>query len=273
MKHKTRTKALSWLLSLALVLSLTPGLTLTVKADDPKTYQSFTLGDEQQDGTRTGTVITANTTYIYTYEAKNAQTITASDVTATYGDTGKRVSGTTDGDGAISYAVKSDSDVVDVNSSTGALTIVKAGTATVTVTAAETATYAAATKDVTVTISKATPNYTVPTGLTATYGQTLADMTLPGADNGTWAWKESSTSVGNVGAHTFQATFTPNDTDNCNTVSDIDVTVTVGKAPASVTTAPTAKTGLTYTGEGQTLVNAEVLRVFEEGQEQGIGRD
>lgn len=95
---------------------------------------------------------------------KSTQTITASDVTATYGDTNKSVSATTDGNGAISYAVKEGSgDYIDVNASTGALTIKKAGTATVVVTAAETETggtdnkgYAEATKEVTVTINKAT---------------------------------------------------------------------------------------------------------------------
>ena len=91
---------------------------------------------------------------VYGYANKAAQTITAENVTATYGDTGKSVSATTDGDGAISYAVKDGGDVIEVNSSTGALTIRKAGTATVTVTAAETDTYAQATKDVTVTVNK-----------------------------------------------------------------------------------------------------------------------
>ena len=96
-----------------------------------------------------------------TISDKAAQTITAADVTATYGDTNAKVSATTDGNGAISYAVKEGSDVVEVNSSTGALTIKKVGTATITVTAAETSTggtdnrgYASATKDVTVTINK-----------------------------------------------------------------------------------------------------------------------
>ena len=90
---------------------------------------------------------------------KNIQTVTASDVTATYGDTNKSVSGTTDGDGAISYAVKDGSgDYIDVDGSTGALTIKKVpadGKACVTVTAAETQTYAQATQEVTVNISKA----------------------------------------------------------------------------------------------------------------------
>ena len=87
-----------------------------------------------------------------TINDKQTQTITASDVTAAYGDTDKSVSATTDGDGAISYAVKS-GDAVTVNETTGALTIVKAGSAVITVTAAETATYAQATKDVNVTVN------------------------------------------------------------------------------------------------------------------------
>ena len=91
-----------------------------------------------------------------TVNAKQTQTITASDVTATYGDMDKKISATTNGNGAISYAVKDGStEYIDVNSSTGALTIKKVGTATVIVTAAETSTYTQATKEVTVTINKA----------------------------------------------------------------------------------------------------------------------
>ena len=37
-------------------------------------------------------------------------------------------------------------------------------------------------------VAKATPTYTVPTGLTAKYGQTLADVTLPDG----WSWMDSS---------------------------------------------------------------------------------
>ena len=98
----------------------------------------------------------ATTPITVTISDKGTQTITANDVTATYGDTGKKVEATTDGNGAISYAVKDGSgDYIDVDSNTGALTIRKVGTATVIVTAAETATYAQATKEVTVTINKA----------------------------------------------------------------------------------------------------------------------
>ena len=83
-------------------------------------------------------------------EDKATQTISASNVTATYGDTGVKINASTTGDGGLSYVVKS-GDAVTVDAS-GNLTIVKAGTAVITVTAAETDTYAKATKDVNVTI-------------------------------------------------------------------------------------------------------------------------
>jgi hypothetical protein len=67
------------------------------------------------------------------------------------------------------------------------------------------------------------------TARSATYGQTLADVTLPTANDGTWAWKDpTTTSVGNAGTHTFKAVFTPTNT-NYNTVEQI-VTVNVAKA-------------------------------------------
>ena len=77
-------------------------------------------------------------------------------------------------------------------------------------------------------VAKATPTYTVPTGLTAKYGQTLADVTLSDG----WSWMDSSESVGgaSTAAKTFQAKFTPKDTENYNTVENIELEVTVNKA-------------------------------------------
>ena len=77
-------------------------------------------------------------------------------------------------------------------------------------------------------VAKATPTYTVPTGLTAKYSQTLADVTLPDG----WSWMDSSESVGgaSTAAKTFQAKFTPKDTENYNTVENIELEVTVNKA-------------------------------------------
>ena len=78
-------------------------------------------------------------------------------------------------------------------------------------------------------IEKATPTYTVPTGLTAKYGQTLADISLSDG----WAWKDATQSVGSVGEKTFKATYTPDDA-NYHAVTGIDVTVTVNKAPVTI---------------------------------------
>ena len=77
-------------------------------------------------------------------------------------------------------------------------------------------------------VAKATPTCTAPTGLMAKYGQTLADVKLPDG----WSWMDSSESVGgaSTAAKTFQAKFTPKDTENYNTVENIELEVTVNKA-------------------------------------------
>ena len=84
-------------------------------------------------------------------------------------------------------------------------------------------------------VAKATPTYTAPTGLTAKYGQTLADVKLSNPEgnlDGTWSWMNSSESVGgaSTAAKKFMAKFTPTDTDNYNMVENIELEVTVNKA-------------------------------------------
>lgn len=106
------------------------------------------------------------------------------------------------------------------------------------------------------TFSPVKPDYTVPTGLTATYGQTLADVTLPSG----WTWDdESATSVGDIGENTFSATFTPDDTVTYTTATE-KLTITVKKiaAPKELTDAqkPTAIEGLKENGSDQTLLTA-----------------
>lgn len=101
--------------------------------------------------------------------------------------------------------------------------------------------------EVKITIAKATPDYTVPTGLTATYGNTLNDVTLTSG----WTWDDAvTTSVGNVGENTFSATFTPSDTANYNTVTEnLTVTVSAKDITGAVITLGDS---LTYTGQEQT---------------------
>jgi len=86
-------------------------------------------------------------------------------------------------------------------------------------------------------IKKAVPEYTVPTGLTAVYGQKLADISLPDG----WAWKDDTLNVGNVGKQQADAVFTPDDDRNYENVS-LKLNITVKSAPTAVPTKePTAK--------------------------------
>ena len=77
-------------------------------------------------------------------------------------------------------------------------------------------------------VLRAMPTFTKPTGLTAKYGQTLADVTLP---NG-WSWMDSSASVGgaSTAAKKFMAKFTPTDIANYNVAENIELEVMVNKA-------------------------------------------
>ena len=84
-------------------------------------------------------------------------------------------------------------------------------------------------------VVRAMPAYTAPTGLTAKYGQTLADVKLSNPEgnlDGTWSWMNSSESVGDASTvtKTFQAKFIPTDTDNYNMVENIELEVLVNKA-------------------------------------------
>ena len=96
-------------------------------------------------------------------------------------------------------------------------------------------------------IAKAAASYKVPSGLTATYGQKLKNVTLPSG----FSWNSASKSVGKVGKKTFKATYTPTDTANYEVKKDIDVTVTVEKAKNKWTTKLSIK-DWTYGDEAST---------------------
>ena len=71
-------------------------------------------------------------------------------------------------------------------------------------------------------ITQATPDYTVPTDLTGVKDNTLNDVTLPGR----FTWNDAST-VLTAGTHTYKAKYTPEDTTNYKTITDIDIEVNV----------------------------------------------
>ena len=104
-------------------------------------------------------------------------------------------------------------------------TNVNAGPGTVTITGA--GSYAG-TLSYSFTINKAAPSYVVPSGLSAVYGQTLGDVTLPTG----FSWQDdASAKVGDVGRKTFLAVYIPVDTANYETVRNIEVGLDVAPAP------------------------------------------
>ena len=115
------------------------------------------------------------------------------------------------------------------NSNGGDGNLTNAGT--VTVTATGTGNYTGtATASGEFTIKMADPTYTTPTGLTAVYGETLADVALPTG----WAWDNLRTSVGNVGENTFPATYNKDSSGNYNLVQQ-NLTVKVSPASYKIT--------------------------------------
>lgn len=82
-------------------------------------------------------------------------------------------------------------------------------------------------------ITQATPDYTVPTGLTGLKGKTLSDVTLPGR----FTWNDAST-VLTAGTHTYKARYTPEDTTNYKTITDIDIEVVVKNTFDVITSVP-----------------------------------
>lgn len=69
-------------------------------------------------------------------------------------------------------------------------------------------------------ILQAIPSYVVPTNLTGIKGQSLTDITLPDG----FTWKNENTEL-KVGKHIYKASYTPLDTTNYETITDIDIEV------------------------------------------------
>ena len=99
--------------------------------------------------------------------AKKAQTITASDITKTLGDATFSLNAAVDGDGTLTYV--SDNPSIAAITENRTVTLVGAGTAHITITAAETANYKAAERVITITVGKKAQTITAK-DITKTYG-------------------------------------------------------------------------------------------------------
>lgn len=163
---------------------------------------------------------------------------------------------------------------VSVNTSTKTVTVtyVGSGTANINLNVPETNLYKAAPqKSVPVSCSRSAGSITAPTAKSLTYsgsGQTLvnAGSSTTGtvyyastANNVTTAPADSSfstTAPSGTNAGTYRVWYFASQTANYNATSKTYVDVTIGKANGYINTKPTAKTGLSYTGKDQVLINA-----------------
>lgn len=98
-----------------------------------------------------------------------------------------------------------------------------------------------------VVITPATPTVTPPTGLTATYGDTLQNVKLPDG----FAWADTSLLVGNVGSNSFKAIYTPTDAKNYTSV-EVEISLTVAQKDISGMT-PEMEQFPTYNNRLQTV--------------------
>ena len=150
---------------------------------------SITASVLQNDYYTAGT-ITATMTVI----KENTTIVDFTDMTKTFGDDDFTLTGTSSNTGAISYTV-SDINVATVSGDT--VTIVGAGTTSITLTQASDATYNSATATITLTVNKATPSYTV-TDVTKTYDDPAFDINasmLVSSSTGTLTFTVSDTTV------------------------------------------------------------------------------
>ncbi len=131
----------------------------SVKVADGKLSFQFVNDSSKVNSTATVKIPVTSTNYnnfdlevTLTVLAKTAQTLSAAPIAMTYGDAAKKieVSGAV---GSLSYEVTDGMDIVSVDTN-GNVTAIKSGTATITITAAETSTHASGSTRVTVTIAK-----------------------------------------------------------------------------------------------------------------------
>ncbi len=202
------------------------------------------------------------------FVAKTKQTIVAQDVTCIIGDTELTIAATnqTQGGGTLTYTVSEGNDVVTVDAESGALTILKAGMATVTVTAAEMEKYLETAVSVKVivlnTITAQANDVTLPydgaahgikvnvsaptTGYTVTYGTEAEHYTL--------ATSPTQTVVGSLTVYYKVSAAGYTDLEGSAKVTIVKADIAAGNYDTPQSTAVTDE-GIAYTGGEQALVS------------------
>ncbi len=108
----------------------------------------------------------------------------------------------------------------------------------------------------TITVNKANPKYTIPTGIKATLGQTLSEISLPEG----FEWQEPLLEISNVGKNTYLAKYTPDDTTNYNIINNISIEVEVLEPRSEIIPTVTVKDKV-Y--DGTLNISAEDIEVAE----------
>lgn len=198
----------------------------------------------------------AATKVIEVVVGKGDQTITVNNsINVAYGAAAMTLpAATTNGAGAISYAVTTGDDVIEIVD--GKINFLKVGQATITVTAAGTANYNEATADIAVTVTTAAQTITVNNTMTATYGD--AAKNLGAAAQGALSYEVTAgadvVSVDDAGNVTFLKGGTSTITITAAATAQYaeataSVTVTVAKAQQVITATPAGITVELLDGE------------------------
>lgn len=117
------------------------------------------------------------------------------------------------------------------------------------------------TQNVEVNVEKASPTYTVPTGLTADFGQQLSEIELPSE----FEWMDANQVITESGKVIYKAKYVPSDTKNYETIENIDVTVTVGNSKTIVS--PKIVVGnKTYDGTTNVLTSSITVSNLESSE-------
>lgn len=136
-------------------------------------------------------------------------------------------------EGEVTYTIET-ADIAQFNDDRTALTFVKYGTLRLTVAAAETENYNAATLPVELIVVSVTPEiYTAPTLAPVEVGKTLADVSIQQGTASVAGWFGWASDIdldavlGEVGTFTYTLVFTPSNTDWYETIEGIEVTLQV----------------------------------------------
>lgn len=228
---------------------------VTKPADPTKTGYTFDrwMNGQNEWDFATGVTDDLTLTAKWTLDAPTVS-LTASETEVTYGQN-ITLTATPDHDASVTYTYewyKGDTKLTNIGETLTLINVNDTGSYTVKVTATDgNQSKAAASNEVIVTINRATPDYTVPTGLTATYGDRLSSVTLPEG----WTWVDGNTCVGNAGEQSHTAAFTPDDTANYNRVEQ-NITVQVDKATLTPSVGSVADK--TYDGNTSTTGTIEL---------------